>query len=124
MGLYRKMAELNKELSKDVKNDVIEFQNLQQQLQFIAMQRQQLELQAAELEKALEEVDKANGSLYRFVGSVIVPKEKSALAADLKSEKESAALRLTTFSKQEEKLKERFLSLRKRLESTLGGKGG
>ena len=116
----RDMVELSKDLSKDVKNDVIEFQNLQQQLQFIAMQRQQMELQAAELEKVSEEVEKSDGLLYRFVGSVIVPKEKSALAADLKSEKESVTLRLGTFSKQEDKLKERYLSLRKKLESTLG----
>ena len=84
------------------------------------MQRQQMDLQASELEKALEEVAKSEGTIYRFVGSVIVPKDKSVLTNDLKEEKESAVMRQGSFSKQEEKLKERFLSLRKKLESTLG----
>ncbi len=112
------------ELSAQQREDVIELQNLQQQLQFLSMQRQQMELQVSELTKAGDEVTGSNGQLYRFVGSVIVPKEKASLKKELEAEKESIALRQGTFGKQEEKLKERFMTLRKKLEAVMGKGGG
>lgn len=114
------------DLSAETKNDLMEFQTLQQQLQMLAMQKQQFAIQSAELIKAGEEVENANGALYRFSGSVIVQKDKSSLKSDLQKEKESIELRLGTLSKQEEKLKEKFLSLKKKLESAFktGGERG
>lgn len=112
------------ELSAQQREDVIELQNLQQQLQFLSMQRQQMELQVSELTKAGDEVTGSNGQLYRFVGSVIVPKEKASLKKELEAEKESIALRQGTFAKQEEKVKERFMTLRKKLEAVMGKGGG
>lgn len=118
---------MSEELSKETQNDLIEFQNLQQQLQILALQKQQVAAQVAEINKASEEIDKAgeaNAPFYRFVGSVIVPKKKDDLRKELKGEKESLELRKSVFDKQEAKLRERFVSLRKKLEAALGGGGG
>lgn len=111
------------DLSAESKKDVIEFQGLQQQLQFVVVQKQQSSLQSMELAKALEEVEASKGQVYRFAGPVVVQKDKALLVEELKKEKEAIELRQAALSKQEEKMKERFNALRKKLEATLG-KGG
>ncbi|VVB68024.1 Prefoldin subunit beta [Candidatus Norongarragalina meridionalis] len=95
-----------------------DFQTVQQQLQLVLMQKQQTDLQLAELKKAEEEVSKGEGSFYRFVGAVIVPKKKEDLKKELAEEKESLELRQGIFEKQEKVLRERFDALRKKLESS------
>ncbi|NYZ75043.1 prefoldin subunit [Candidatus Micrarchaeota archaeon] len=102
------------ELPEELKKDVVEFQQLQQQLQFVAMQRQQTMLQLADLAKAAEEVEKGSGKFFRFAGPVMVPKEKDALKKELVSEKESLEVRQGMFQKQEDKLRERMTSIQKK----------
>ncbi|MBS3070661.1 prefoldin subunit beta [Candidatus Micrarchaeota archaeon] len=106
-------------LSEEQKNDLMELQSIQQQMQLVLMQKQQLLLQQNETGKALEEIGKASGKLYRLAGSVMVEKEKSVLQSELKEEKESVEVRLSAFGKQEKKLKDRFEELRKKLEKSL-----
>lgn len=106
-------------MDKQTEKEIIDFQNLQQQLQIIVMQRQQLAMQSAEMQKSLEEVKSSDGALYRFVGTVIVPKKKAALEAELKAEKETLDNRQSLMQKQEEKLRERYDMLRKKIEAEL-----
>ncbi len=113
---------MGKELSEETKNELIEFQQLQQQIQILQIQRQQTLAQIAELDKAREEVEKtidANAKLYRFVGSIIVPKKKDELLKELSEERESLDVRVNAFKKQEDKLRERYDALRKKLEQKL-----
>jgi prefoldin beta subunit len=107
-----------------MRRDLVEFQNLQQQLQLVLMQRQQTQLQLAELEKAQEEIAKGEGKFFRFAGSILVPKEKNVLQKELKEEKESLELRQSVVGKQEEKLKERLNALRKKFEEFEKKSGG
>ncbi len=107
------------ELNDEQRKDLMELQDLQQQMQLVAIQKQQLLLQQGELEKAGEEVEKASGQLYRLTGSILVSKDKEALKADLKDELERVQMRLTAFAKQEKKVKDRFEELRARLEKSL-----
>lgn len=100
----------------DVPQEVIEYQNLQQQLQIVLMQKQQVQMQQKEIEKALEEVTASPGPFYRFVGTVLVAKEKDALSKELAQEKEELSSRLPLLEKQEKKFKERFDALRKKVE--------
>lgn len=111
--------ELDK-LDKQTRDELVEYQNLQQQIQLLLLQRQQVLAAIAELEKAREEVDKSSGGFYRFIGSVLVPKKKEELKKELKEEKESLELRRDVFQKQEARLRERFEALRKKLEAKLG----
>ncbi len=101
-----------------LKSQVQEFQNTQAQLQLLAMQLQQFNLQESETQKALEEIEKGNGPFYRFVSNILVEKDKETLKKELEEEKEAVALRISTFKKQEERLKPRFDELRKKLEET------
>lgn len=107
------------ELNDEQRKDLMELQELQQQMQLVALQKQQLLLQQGELEKAGEEVEKSSGQLYRLAGSILVSKDKEALKADLKDELERVQMRLTAFAKQEKKVKDRFEELRMRLEKSL-----
>lgn len=115
---------MEQELDEETKKDIIEYQNLQQQIQVMIMQRQQALAGIAETDKATEEVQKssgASGTLYRFVGSVIVPKKKDELLADLKEDKNALETRRDVFAKQEERLRKRFDELQRKLQAKLGG---
>jgi len=105
---------MESELSEETKNELIEFQQLQQQIQLLQLQRQQTLAQIAEIDKAREEVEKntSGGQLYRFVGSIIVPKKKDELLKELAEERESLDVRVNAFKKQEDKLRERYNALR------------
>jgi len=105
-------------------SDVRDFQTVQQQLQLILLQKQQVDMQLMELKKAGEEVGKSEGTFYRFVGSVVVPKKKEELKKELAEEKETLELRQGVFGKQEKILRERFDGLRKKLEAGEGAVSG
>jgi prefoldin beta subunit len=113
------MAE--QQLSEEMKHDIQEFQGLQQQLQFLMMQRQQVAVQASEAQKAEEEVNKAKKGeqMYRYVGTVMVPKKQEDLAKELKEEREKSQVYVSTLQKQEDKVRERMEALKKKIEAKL-----
>jgi prefoldin beta subunit len=106
------------ELSDSQKNDLLEFQGLQQQMQSIGMQKQQFQFASAELERAADAVGAAaEGKIYRFSGSILVPAAADKLKAELSEEKEMLKIRLDAIAKAEEKLKARMLEIQKKFES-------
>ncbi|MCX6768030.1 MAG: prefoldin subunit [Candidatus Micrarchaeota archaeon] len=105
------------ELTEEQKKDVMEFQNMQQQLQFISIQRQQTAVQLAEAKNALGEVKKSEGTLYRLAGTVLVPKKKDALEKELAGEIEALEARQGIIQKQEDKIRERAPALAKKIEA-------
>ena len=105
------------ELTEEQKRSILDFQGLQQQLQLLMMQRQQLAVQLAETKKALDEVKKSEGGLYRFAGTVMVPKKKDELEKELAGEIEAIEARGGMLQKQEEKGRERLQALAKKLEA-------
>ena len=109
------------EMDEQTRKGLLEYQNLQQNLQFSAMQKQQLAIQLDEVQKALEELEKAGEGteIYRAVGSVFVRKDRGSLKNELLEEKESIELRKGSLEKQEKKMAERFESLRKELEASM-----
>lgn len=113
------------EISEETKRDIQEFQGLQQQLQFLLVQRQQLSLQVSEVQRAEGEVSKSKKGeqLFRYVGTVLVPKKQEDLAKELKEEREKTQLYINTLQKQEEKIRERLEALRKKLEAELPKQG-
>jgi len=108
---------MREELTPEQKKDIMDFQGLQQQLQMMMMQRQQLTVQLAETKKAAEEVKKSDGGLYRFAGTVMVPKKKDELEKELAGEIETIETRTGMLQKQEEKVRERLQALAKKLEA-------
>ncbi|MFH0971519.1 MAG: prefoldin subunit beta [Candidatus Micrarchaeota archaeon] len=104
---------------EELRNEIIEFQNMQQQMQLVSMQKQQIQVQLQEIERASEELLKTQekATCYKLVGSVFIPKAPAALKKELADEKESLELRKSGLLKQEAKLSERFGVLRKKLEA-------
>lgn len=104
---------------EDLRNELIEFQNMQQQMQIILMQKQQMQVQLQEIERAKEELGKnaGKGAIYRFVGSVFIPKSADALQKELAEEREALELRRSGLQKQEGKLAERMNAIKKKVEA-------
>jgi len=104
------------ELTEEQKRNIADFQAFQQQLQLVLLQRQQVAIQLAEAKRAAEEVKKSEGGLYRFAGTVLVPKKREELEKELASEAEALEARQGVLQKQEEKIRERLQVLAKKLE--------
>jgi prefoldin beta subunit len=108
-----------KELNEETRKALAEFQQAQQQLQFITYQLQSLQGRKMELDKALEEVGKGGDKFYKYVGGIIVPRTKEELEAELKKEKEELDSRITLFNSQTEKLQKKSAELRGELEKSM-----
>lgn len=103
------------ELSSDARQDLAEYQALQQQLQLLLMQKQQVQLQVSEGRKAEEQLQGYTGSAYRFAGGVLVEKKPDKLKEELKAERETLEMRSGALEKQEGKLVERLKALEAKL---------
>jgi len=106
-------------LNEETRKALAEFQQAQQQLQFITYQLQSLQGRKMELDKALEEVGKGGDKFYKYVGGIIVPRTKEELEAELKKEKEELDSRITLFNSQTEKLQKKSAELRGELEKSM-----
>ncbi len=110
-----------------MRESVIEFQNLQQQLQMVLLQKQQMQMQLSENSKVQEELGKYAGNTYRFAGSVLVQKDSEHLKKELNAETEAIDMRKQILEKQESKLIERLKSLEgtlSKLQSQMSGSSG
>lgn len=106
------------ELNESQKNDLAEFQAVQQQVQQLAMQKQQFQFASAELDRAISAVGASGGEkLYRFSGSILVPATAEKLKVELAGEKDMIKLRTESVAKVEDKLKAKLLDIQKRFES-------
>lgn len=104
------------EVSNDAKDDILKFQQIQQQLQLIMMQKQDLQAQKAEVENAIKELGKIKGEgAYEVIGNIMIKKSKKELEESLKNKKELIELRLSTIEKQQEKLTKDASKLQEKL---------
>lgn len=94
--------------------DLTQLQLLQQNLQQVALQKQQFQKQLAEIDSALKELS-SSPQAYKIIGSIMVASQKEELQKDLEEKKETLALRLKNFEKQEQLLKERSEELQKKV---------
>ena len=108
------------ELTVEQKNELMEYQALQQQLQVVGMQKQQLAIAFAENEAATKAVESSKGGVYKAAGSVLVERTKDAALAELKEEKEKLDLRQQVFDKQEKQARDKFAELTKKLQGAFG----
>ncbi len=113
------------EMSPQLRHQVAQFQQIQQQAQALMAQKQQLELILKETEKALEELDKLqeDATVYKSVGSILVKADRAALKTELADDKEPLDLRIKTVERQEERVVTRLREMRDKLQEALKGKG-
>ncbi len=110
------------ELPPQVQNLVAQLQQIQQQLQLIVGQKAQVEAMLEEARQALEELQKVgeDATIYKAVGSILVKATKENVIKELNEKKESFEIRIKTLERQEERLRERFAELQKKLQGFLG----
>jgi prefoldin beta subunit len=111
------------EMTEEMQGKVMQFQQLQQQIQMVATQKYQVDLQLAEIEKTVEELDKLkkDAPIYKSIGSLLVNVEdKEVLKTELKKKKETMGIRTKTLSNQEKSLREKHQELQTELSKALG----
>lgn len=91
-----------------LREQLVRFEQLQQNLQSILLQKQQVEVESAEVEKALSELTKmgSDGVVYKSAGSLLVKVNKDDLQKELQERKELANTRSTVLAKQEQRVRE------------------
>ena len=112
-------------LPPKVQNQIAQFQQLTQQIQMVTTQKIQLESQVRELEKTILELEKVGDeAVYRNVGSLLIQiKDKVALIAELKEQKETSEVRVKTLERQDKHLRERHQTLQQQITQALQGPG-
>ena len=105
-----------------VQNQIAQFQQLTQQIQMVTTQKIQLEAQMRELDKTIQELERTSDDtqIYRNVGSLLIQvKDKPALLAELKEQKETTDVRVKTLDRQDKHLRERHKSLQDQITQAL-----
>lgn len=105
----------------DLERTIIEYENLEKQLQIVVIQKNQLQLQLNEVNLAGEEIKKATGEIYKSIGSVMVRSTREDAEKDLKERKDLIEIRLNTLLKQEDKLRTSITGLQKKLQEKMRG---
>jgi prefoldin beta subunit len=110
------------ELPPQIQNQIAQLQQLQQQIQAIAMQKSQIEAMQKESKMALEELEKLadDAVVYRTVGELVIKTEKGESIVKLKDREETLSLRLQSIARQEERLTTRFKQLQEQIQQAMG----
>jgi prefoldin beta subunit len=107
-----------------LREQLVRFEQLQQNLQSIVMQKQQVDLEGSEVDRALVELKKAgdNDPVYKSAGNILVRGKKEDLSKELEERKELANTRSTVLAKQETRVRENIKDLQSKIEEALKGK--
>ena len=91
-----------------LQEQIMKFQQSQQNLQSVMTQKQHLEIEKAETAKALDELKKVTDSdaVFKQAGTVLIKSTKQELIDELEERAELAKTRVTVLDKQEIRLKE------------------
>lgn len=90
-----------------LREQIMNMQQSQQNLQSIMLQKQQLSMEQIETDRALEELQKASDedAVYKQAGSILVQSTRKALLGELEEKKELAKTRSSVLERQEARLK-------------------
>ena len=114
------------EIPKNVQDQILQYQQLEQQLEAMYLQRSQLATQIAEVKGATEALEKAEDDVVVFeaAGNILVRRPgKDTVPKDLKERLELLEIRLKSLEKQEEGLRERYSSLQRDITNALQNMG-
>jgi len=108
------------DVPKHIQDKLAQFQNLQAQLQMIALQKQQFMLQNTDLENAKKELEAfAGGKIYRLVGPLMVETSKDAGMKYVTDEHDLADTKIKVLEKQGKKLAEKLNEMKGEIQSAL-----
>lgn len=106
-------------MKEDLNREIIEYENLEKQLEVLLIQKHQLQIQINEINHALDQLKKSHGEVYRSVGSIILHTSKDEAQTDLKERLELLEVRVNTLSKQEEKLRKTVMDIQKKIKERM-----
>jgi prefoldin beta subunit len=115
------------EMSPQLQNQILQYQQVQQQLQAVSAQKAQIEAQAKEIDRSLEAINQADDKtqIYRMVGAILIQaKDRAVLVKEITERKETMEIRLHALEKQEKHLKDRFMELHEQLSKIVGAQQG
>jgi prefoldin beta subunit len=123
LEIQKKMS-ASQEVPPWLREQLVRFEQLQQNLQAIVMQKQQVDLESAEVDRALVELKKTadTDSVYKSAGNILVKAKKEDLLKELEERKELANTRSTVLAKQEARVRENIKDLQSKIEEALKGK--
>jgi prefoldin beta subunit len=112
---------LSQEIPPWLREQLTRLDNLQQNLQSVAMQRQQVDAELADAEKTLEELKNVTPEeqIYKYVGSLLVKVTKEAISKDLEEKKDISNTRTLVLNKQESRLKENIKELQTKIDEMI-----
>jgi prefoldin beta subunit len=112
---------LSQEIPPWLREQLTRLDNLQQNLQSVAMQRQQVDAELADAEKTLEELKNvpADEQIYKYVGSLLVKVTKEAITKELEEKKDISNTRTLVLNKQETRLKENIKELQTKIDGMI-----
>lgn len=115
-------SQMSAELPPQVQNQIAQLQQVQQQIQALAMQKSQLEAMQKESGMALEELEKLaeDAVVYRNVGDLVIKTSRNEALDKLKDRQETVSLRLQSIARQEERLANRFKQLQEQIQQAMG----
>jgi prefoldin beta subunit len=107
-----------------LREQLVRFDQLQQNLQAILVQKQQIDVESSEVDRAIAELKKAadTDAVYKSAGNILVRAKKEDLLADLTERKELATTRSTVLGKQEQRVRENIKELQAKIEEALKGR--
>ncbi|MBU4220542.1 MAG: prefoldin subunit beta [Euryarchaeota archaeon] len=113
---------MSSDLPPQIKNQLAQLQQIQQQAQAIAVQKNQVEINLKETDLALEELEKidADAVVYRAIGDLMIKTERDRTKESLKEKKDTLDLRMQTLARQEERAQKRFHQLQDQLKQAIG----
>ena len=98
---------------------LLEYENMEKQLEVLILQRNQLKLQLTETKNAEEELKHATGEVYKSVGSLVLKTTKEKAENELKEKKELIDVKLNAIHKEEEKLRNALKELQQGLQTQM-----
>ena len=112
---------MSQELPPWLREQLTRLDNLQQNLQSVAMQKQQVDAELADAEKTLEELKTvaAEEQIYKYVGSLLVKVTKEAISKELDEKKDISTTRTLVLNKQESRLKENIKELQTKIDEMI-----
>ncbi len=111
---------MSEELPPQLRDQLAQYQQLQQQLQFLAQQKGQSDQHAKELEKASQALTEADEQtpIYRNVGAFLIRTPgKSDVLKTISDESETQGVRIKNLERQESRLKEQLNELQSKIQN-------
>lgn len=111
-------------LDEDLKNKILNLQNLQQSMEFLASQKMQLESTLRETEMAIEELEKLTPDdvVYKSIGGIMVKSDRNRVLDEKKSLKVTLEMRVKTVTQKADRTKTQLETMSKSIQADLQNK--